>query len=85
VEQDERERLEAQFDELNREVLSQESSYQALAAAAVSFDSNAAEFGRMAENERLTGASSLVPGYGAVARELQRISRRLIPLTQGDL
>jgi hypothetical protein len=75
VEQDERERLEAQFDGLNREVLSQESSYQALAAAAVSFDSNAEEFGRMAENERLTGASSLVPGYGAVARELQRISR----------
>jgi hypothetical protein len=75
VELDERERLEAQFDELNREVLLRESSYQALAAAAVSFDSNAAEFARMAENERLTGASSLVPGYGAVARELQRISR----------
>ena len=29
----------------------------------------------MADNERLTGASSLVPGYGAVVRELQRISR----------
>jgi hypothetical protein len=75
VEQDERERLEAQFDELNKRVLLQESSYQALAAAAVSFDSNAAEFARMADNERLAGASSLVPGYGAVAREFQRIGR----------
>ncbi len=75
VEQDERERLEAQFDELNRKVLLQESSYQALAAAAVSFDGNAAEFARMADSERLAGASSLVPGYGAVAREFQRIGR----------
>ena len=75
VEQDERERLEAEFDEFNKKVLSQESSYQALAAAAVSFDSNAAVFARMADNERLAGASSLVPGYGAVAREFQRISR----------
>ena len=68
VEQDERERLEAQFDELNKKVLLQESSYQALAAAAVSFDGNAAEFARMADNERLVGASSLIPGYGAVAQ-----------------
>jgi hypothetical protein len=75
VEQDERERLEGQFDELNKKVLLQESSYQALAAAAVSFDGNAAEFARMADNERLTGASSLIPGYGAVAREFQRIGR----------
>jgi len=75
VEQDERERLEAQFDELNKKVLLQESSYQALAATAVSFDGNAAEFARMADNERLAGASSLVPGYGAVAREFQRIGR----------
>ena len=75
VEQDERERLDVQFDELNKKVLLQESSYQALAAAAVSFDGNAAEFARMADNERLAGASSLVPGYGAVAREFQRIGR----------
>ena len=75
VEDDERDRLEAQFDELNKAVLVQESSYQALAAATLSFDGNAAQFARMADNERLTGASSLVPGYGTVARELQRISR----------
>ena len=29
----------------------------------------------MADSERLAGASSLVPGYGAVAREFQRIGR----------
>jgi hypothetical protein len=75
VEQDERARLEARFYELNNEALVRESSYQALAAEAVSFDGDAAEFARMADNERLTGASSLVPGYGAVVRELQRISR----------
>jgi len=75
VEQDERERLEAQFDEFNKKVILQESSYQALAAAAVSFDGNATEFARMADNERLVGASSLIPGYGAVAREFQRIGR----------
>jgi hypothetical protein len=74
VEQDERDRLEARFDDLNKEVRAQESSYQALAAAAVSFDASAAEFAKMAQNERLTGASSLVAGYGAVTRELQRIS-----------
>ncbi len=75
VEQDERERLEALFDELNKKVLAQERSYQALAAAAVSYDGDAAEFARMADNERLVGASSLIPGYGAVAREFQRIGR----------
>ena len=75
VEQDEHARLEAEFYELNNQVLVQESSYQALAAQAVSFHGDAAEFARMADNERLTGASSLVPGYGAVVRELQRISR----------
>ena len=75
TEQNERARLEARFYELNNEVLVQESSYQALAAEAVSFDGDAAEFARMADNERLTGASSLVPGNGAVVRELQRISR----------
>jgi hypothetical protein len=74
VEQDERARLEARFYGLNNQVLVQESSYQALAAEAVSFDGDAAEFARLADNERLTGASSLVPGYGAVVRELQRIS-----------
>jgi hypothetical protein len=74
VEQDERARMEGRFYELNNQVLVQESSYQALAAEAVSFDGDAAEFARMADNERLTGASSLVPGYGAVVRELQRIS-----------
>jgi hypothetical protein len=75
VEEDERARLEARFYELNNEALVRESSYQALAAEAVSFGGDAAEFARMADNERLTGASSLVPGYGAVVRELQRISR----------
>jgi hypothetical protein len=74
VEDDERERLEAQFDDLNKEVVTQESSYQSLAAVAESFDSNASEFAKMAENERLKGTSSLVVGYGAVTRELQRIS-----------
>lgn len=75
VEEDERDRLEAQFDDLNKAILAQESSYQALAAATLSFDGNATQFAKMGDNERLTGASSLVPGYGTVARELQRISR----------
>jgi hypothetical protein len=75
VEDGERDRVEAQFDELNRAVLAEESSYQALAGATLSFDGAAAQFARVADNERLTGASSLVPGYGTVARELQRISR----------
>ena len=76
IEQDERQKLETQFEELSKAVLLQEESYQKLVNAAISFDETATAYDNMAENERSTGETSgSVPGRGAVARELQRISR----------
>ena len=76
IEQDERQKLETQFEDLSKAVLLQEESYQKLVNAAISFDATATAYDNMAENERSTGETSgSVAGRGAVARELQRISR----------
>ena len=72
IEQDERQKLETQFDELSKTVLLQEEAYQKLVNAAVSFDETATAYDNMAENERSTGETS---GSAPAGRRRARASK----------